>query len=62
VEEMVVRLFAMRESSWCATLVVMISLLRHISRRDRVPPSGVVGMALASTEVDLVSIRPIFRG
>jgi len=37
------------ESDWCATLVVVMSLLRHISRCDRVPPPGVIGRTPALT-------------
>ena len=40
---------------WCITLVVMKGLLRHISHRDRVPPSeknrkGRMGLQLTQAE------------
>jgi len=42
---------AMRESGWCTTLVVVMNLLQHISRCDRVPPSGMIGMTLVPTKI-----------
>ena len=39
----------MWESGWCATLVVVMILLRHISCPDNMLPSGLVGRALTST-------------
>ena len=57
------RALTMRESGWCVTLVVVMNLLRHISCRDRVPPSGVIGRTPILTGADdLVPSRPIFRG
>ena len=53
----------MQESSWCATLVVVINMLRHISCYDKLSPSGVVGRAPVLIGADdLVSSRQIFRG
>ena len=37
----------MLESGWCAILVVVMNLLRHISCHDRVPPSRVTERSLA---------------
>jgi len=41
------RALVMRESSWCATLVVVMILLRRISCHDNVPPLEVTGGSMA---------------
>ena len=51
------------ESSWYATLVIVMNLLRHISHRDRVPLSRVIVRILAPTgSGDLILSCSIFYG
>ena len=37
------------ESGWCVILVIVMNLLQHISHRDWVSPSGVMGRTHAPT-------------
>jgi len=50
VEERVVRLSPSGGFGWCATLVIVKDLLWHISHRDRMPPSRVIGRSPAPIE------------
>jgi len=57
------QVLVMWESGRCTILVVVMNLLRHISFRDKMLPSGVVGRAPVLIGADdLVLSRLIFRG